>query len=74
MEFDPIFASQDPAAMEIAISSVEGNVIIVQFRYPSNIAKISLNYQLERIDNQWRISDIVYLGEPSVSLKEILSR
>lgn len=74
LEFDPIFASQDPAAMEIALSSAEGNVIIVQFRYPSNIAKINLKYQLQRIDNQWRISDIVYLGEPSVSLKEILSR
>ncbi|WP_374567469.1 hypothetical protein [Nitrosomonas sp.] len=74
LEFDPIFASQDPAAMEISINSAESNVIIVQFRYPSNTAKINLKYQLERIGNQWRISDIAYLGEPSVSLKEILSR
>lgn len=74
LEFDAIFASQDPAAMELSISSSESNVIIVQFLYPSNLAKINLKYQLKRIGNQWRISDIVYLGEPSVSLKEILSR
>lgn len=74
LEFDPIFASQDPAAMEMSISSAEGDNIAVEFIYPPNKTKINLMYHLEKIDDEWRISDIVYLGDNASSLKAILSR
>ncbi|MDV6340675.1 hypothetical protein R2103_02695 [Nitrosomonas sp. Is24] len=73
MEFDPIFSSQDAAAMEITINSLEDNNIIVRFIYPPNGIKINLLFQLEKTNVGWRIDDIVY-GENAVSLKMILSR
>lgn len=74
LEFDPIFASQDPAASELSISSVENDNVTVQFIYPSNGMKVNLLYKLAKFKEGWRISDIIYPGNNAPSLKAILSR
>ena len=74
LEFDPIFASQDPAASELTISSVENDNVTVRFIYPSNGMKVNLLYKLAKFKEGWRISDIVYPGNNAPSLKAILSR
>jgi hypothetical protein len=61
LDFDPIFASQDPGAMDLTISPADkSNTVRVQFRYPGNGQKISLSYQVEKTGRGWRIGDIIY--------------
>jgi hypothetical protein len=74
LEFDPIFASQDPAASELTISSVENDDVTVQFIYPSNGMRVILLYKIAKFKEGWRINDIVYPGSSVSSLKAILSR
>lgn len=61
LNFDPIFASQDPGAMDLEISPADkSNTVHVQFTYPGNGQKISLSYGIEKTPRGWRIKDIIY--------------
>ena len=61
LDFDPIFASQDPEAVDLTISPADQpNTVRVQFRYPGNGELISLAYQVQKTGGSWRIRDIVY--------------
>ena len=73
LDFDPIFASQDSAATDLTIKQTNGNIVQVQFIYPSNGQKIHLEYKTIKTTNGWRISDIVYKNSPKFSLKQLLS-
>lgn len=71
LNFDPIFASQDPSADDLKISSVDkSDMVHVQYVCPYNQKQIKLDFKVERTTHGWRISDIVY--ENGVSLKKIL--
>jgi hypothetical protein len=55
----PIWASQDPTAVDLSIEKTKKEDIIkVRFRYPSNNEKIELNYRVTKTPKGWRISDI----------------
>ena len=72
LDFDPIFASQDPGAMDLEISPADkSNIVHVQFRYPDNGEKISLSYHVEKTGRGWRIRDIIYTD--AGSLRNLLS-
>ncbi|WP_155394175.1 DUF3828 domain-containing protein [Xanthomonas albilineans] len=72
LDFDPIFASQDDAAINMVIKdAVDGNVV-VQYEYPSNSQKVSMEFKLRRIPAGWRIYDILYLNYDNRSLRGIL--
>jgi hypothetical protein len=73
LDFDPIFASQDPGGMDLEISPADkSNTVHVQFMYPGNGQKISLSYEVENTLRGWRIKDIIY--ESGGSLRKILSQ
>lgn len=74
LDFDPIFASQDPAASDLTIRPGTGNVVVVEFTYPSNREKIRLEYQMVKSGKHWRIGDIRYPGMADSSLKKLLKR
>jgi len=74
LDFDPIFASQDPAAADLLIRSITNNMVAVEFTYPSNGEKVRLEYRLTRSENGWRISDIRYPGKSQATLKQLLAR
>ena len=74
LDFDPIFASQDPAASDLVISSAENDSVAVRFIYPANGTKVNLLYNLAKFKEKWRITDIIYPGDSTTSLKAILSR
>ena len=74
LDFDPIFASQDPAAVDLSIRAASNSMVSVEFTYPSNGEKVRLEYQLTKSQAGWRIGDIRYPGMPNVSLKQLLAR
>jgi hypothetical protein len=76
LDFDPIWASQDPGADDLKISPGDDfGAVSVQFIYPSNREKIRLVFKTEKTEKGWRISDIVYeRKERTFSLLGILSR
>jgi hypothetical protein len=72
LDFDPIFASQDPGAMDLQILPADkSNTVRVQFLYPGNGEKISLSYEIEKTNRGWRIRDIIYSN--TRSLRKLLS-
>ena len=67
LDFDPIFASQDPGAESLQISEPDENKrIYVRFTYPPNGEKISLMYEVQKTNRGWRIKDIIYKDGPSL--------
>lgn len=74
LDFDPIFASQDPAAIDLSIRSVPNDMVAVEFTYPSSGEKVKLEYRLAKSQAGWRIGDIRYPGMSDVSLKQLLAR
>ena len=73
LEFNPIFASQDPAASELSITSANPRRVDVQFEYPSDHSKIRLSYVMGLTPKGWRIVDIKY-SDSDASLKDLLRR
>lgn len=59
LDFVPMWASQDPAAVDLTVEKTESkNIIKVQFRYPGTNEKIELKYRVTKTPMGWRISDI----------------
>lgn len=73
LDFDLLFASQDPAAGDMSFTSEPGDQVRVSFRYPSNGQKIELRYLMKKTAAGWRIHDIVYLSMNLQSLRALLS-
>ena len=73
LDFNPIFASQDPGATDLKVAPAdESNTVRVQFRYPGGGKTIRVSYEVEKTRRGWRIKDIIYSG--SHSLRKILSQ
>jgi hypothetical protein len=61
LDFDPIWASQDPGAAELKVLATgDSSVVAVTFRYPSTGETIALSYRMVRTPNGWRVHDIAY--------------
>lgn len=74
LDFDPIFASQDPAAADLSIHPMSNDIVAVEFTYPSSGEKVRLEYRLAKSAGGWRIHDIRYPGMSDASLKQLLAR
>jgi hypothetical protein len=74
LDFDPIFASQDPSAADLVIKSLKPDKVRVEYSYPSSQEKIRLDYKVAEIAGKWRITDITYLSLGGTSLRSILTR
>ncbi|WP_155393682.1 DUF3828 domain-containing protein [Xanthomonas albilineans] len=72
LDFDPIFASQDDAAINLVVKDAGGGNVDVQYTYPSSGQKISLDFKLKNLSVGWRIYDIIYLSDENSSLRGIL--
>lgn len=73
LEFDMIFASQDPCASDFRIAMKSSNVVLVSFAHPSNQSKFEIEYHISGSGNDCRISDLIYTREGRQSLIQILS-
>jgi hypothetical protein len=60
LDFNPIFASQDPGATGLKIASSTQAQVEVQFTYPSDRSTVRLVYRMVQTRSGWRIQDIRY--------------
>lgn len=73
LDFVPIFASQDPAAMDLSIKRIGPGSVKVSFTYPSSQEKIQIDYKVRLVGGKWLITDIVYPGLSNTSLRKLLT-
>lgn len=74
LEFDVIFASQDPSASDLEITSSGTDRVAVSFAYPGNGKKIHLEYVMAHTRSGWRIKDVIYHDWNDQSLVRVLSK
>ena len=61
LDFDPLFASNDPGASDLKVSWVaQSGLVHVTFKYPGNGQRIELDYKVVKSKRGWRVSDIIY--------------
>jgi hypothetical protein len=73
LDWDPIFASQDPGAVALEVSKPDAaNIVRVEFGYPNTDKKAKLAFHVQHTSRGWRISDIV--DEEGGSLRKVLGK
>jgi hypothetical protein len=61
LNFDPIFVSQDPSAVDLEISHADkSNTVHVRFRYACSQERVNLYFKIEKTARGWRVSNITY--------------
>lgn len=71
LDFDPLYASQDPDAADLSIRAAAADKVVVSFRYPSNGERITIRYLLAPTHDGLRITDVVYSDQ--TSLRKLLT-
>jgi hypothetical protein len=66
LDFDLLYASQDPDAADLSIKAAATNKVIVSFRYPSTGERITIQYLFAPTRNGPRITDIIYPDNTSL--------
>lgn len=74
LDFDPIFASQDPSAVDLVVKSLAPGKVSVEYKYPSSGEKIKLEFRVAIIAGKWKITDIIYKNMGNTSLRKMLMR
>jgi hypothetical protein len=73
LEFDPLFGTEDAAAMDLQIKAV-ASTAVVQFIEPSSHSRVRIDYVLIKDGQRWKIHDIVYMTKNRLSLRSVLGR
>jgi hypothetical protein len=61
LDFDPIFVSQDPSAVDLEIISADkSNTVHVRFRYACSQERVNVYFRIEKTARGWRVSNITY--------------
>ena len=66
LDFDLLYASQDPDATDLSIKTAATNQVIVSFRYPSSGERITIQYLLAPTRKGPRITDVIYPNKTSL--------
>lgn len=74
LDFDPLFNTQDPRVTDLTVETTGPSTVRTQFIDPVTNEKTRITFRLTMVKRQWRIADVIYLGDPQVSLKTVLSR
>lgn len=73
LDFDILFDSQDPRAVDLTIVATASNAVDVKFKDPVTDKETRITYVLKRLDNEWRITDILYTQHSHRSLRAVLA-
>jgi hypothetical protein len=74
LDFDPIFASQDPSVTDLEIGDAKSNTVPVEFKSPASNDAVRVNFKMTMVGGAWKISDITYNSMKQTSLKKLLSK
>ena len=69
LDFNIIFASQDPAAVDLKIFTANG--VMARFKYPTTQEIIEIKFIMKKTKSGWRIHDIEY-GKGRLTLRKSL--
>ena len=72
LDFDPLFASQDPGASGLTVKGGAPGKVSVEFEYPSSRERIKIEYSMAKIGGRYRIANISYPTLEKASLLKIL--
>ncbi|MGN6513815.1 MAG: hypothetical protein ACTHKZ_09655 [Lysobacteraceae bacterium] len=67
LDFMPLWASQDPAAVDLSIAPAGPATVRVTYRVPASGAAVTLVFRMESTGAGWRIADVVYPQGPSLA-------
>lgn len=73
LDFDLLFASQDPRVTDLEITAVRPGMVSVVFTDPTSDNKTKIDFKMMRIGGVPRIADIIYHGPNPSSLVKMLS-
>lgn len=66
LDFDVLYASQDPDAADLSITAAATDKVIVSFRYPSSGERVTIQYVLAPTRSGPRITDVIYADDTSL--------
>lgn len=73
LDFDILFASQDPGASDLGFSITAPDRVVATFTYPSNGEKITIEFRVVQTSAGPRIDDVIYRSLSDASLRRLLS-
>lgn len=73
LDFDILFASQDPRIVDLSIAAGAANTVNVKFKDPVTDKETLIAYTVVRGTGGWRISDVAYENAGGKSLRTMLS-
>lgn len=74
LDFNILFSSQDPAAIDLTVEATGKDRVMVSFTYPSNNEKIRIEYITAETPVGWRIKDVIFHNMKDLSLADMLRR
>jgi hypothetical protein len=74
LDFDLLFASQDPRVVDLEVVQLAPGKVAVAFADPVNQKKTRLAFKLLLVGGKWKVADITYRNRAESSLKKILMK
>jgi hypothetical protein len=74
LDFDLLFASQDPRVTDLDITMGAPGKVSVVFKDPVDDKKTQIDFAVAQVGHAWKITDIIYRKPLDLSLKKVLSR
>lgn len=72
LDFDLLFASQDPRVSDLEIESTGPGRATARFKDPVSGVVTRIAFEVVRINGAWKIADVIYDGPPAQSLRRRL--
>lgn len=73
IDFDILFASQDPRIVDLSIAAGRANTVEVKFKDPVTDKETLIVYSVARGTNGWRIYDVAYENDGQRTLRMVFS-
>jgi hypothetical protein len=74
LDFDLLFASQDPRVTDLDVSTTAPGKVAVVYKDPVDGMATQIDFDVARVAGAWKITDVVYSKPEKMSLKQVLSR
>lgn len=74
LDFDLLFASQDPRVADLDVVPLAPGRVAVAFADPVSQNKTRLEFRLVMVGAKWKVADIIYPNGTESSLKKILMK
>jgi hypothetical protein len=74
LDFDLLFDSQDPRVTDLSVTTTSPGRVSVVYKDPVDEKKMQIDFEVARVGEAWKITDVIYKRPDRMSLRRILSR